>query len=396
MLNGGVWSPTADALCSVTMTSRTLTLTIDPVQPDDAAIAAGAEALAAGRLVAFPTETVYGLGANALDALAVDRIFAAKQRPFNDPLIVHLADADRLDQVAIDVPALAWRLADHFWPGPLTLVLRRARRVAENVSAGRSSVAVRVPAHPIAQALLRHSGLPIAAPSANLFSRPSPTTARHVLDDLDGRIDLVLDGGPTAIGLESTVLDLTQDPPCLLRPGGVPIESLREVLPDLRAPAAPNVVGEDAPAASPGVLLKHYAPHAPMVLLRGKLSSAAPMMHRAVILLQRQGLRPGLLVPDEEVPLYADLRVDVVALGPSAEMSVMGRALFARLRELDRFGVDLIVARDVSHVGLGLAVSDRLFRAAEGHVLDAAEAPSLEEFFSGVVGLDRARPQTCV
>ena len=170
----------------------------------------GGPAIAAGRLVAFPTETVYGLGANALDAAAVEHIFAAKRRPFTDPLIVHLASVDQLKQVAVDIPPSAYRLAERFWPGPLTLILRRGRQVTPKVSAGRDTVAVRVPAHPVAQALLLACGLPIAAPSANLFSRPSPTTARHVLDDLDGRIDIVVDGGPTTIGVESTVVDLTQ------------------------------------------------------------------------------------------------------------------------------------------------------------------------------------------
>ena len=191
--------------------------------------------------MAFPTETVYGLGANALDAAAVERIFAAKQRPVTDPLIVHLASVDQLTQVAVDIPPSVYRFAERFWPGPLTLILRRGPKVPPNVSAGRDTVAVRVPAHPVAQALLVACGLPIAAPSANLFSRPSPTTAQHVLDDLDGRVDIVLDGGPTTIGVESTVVDLTQKPPVLLRPGGAPVESLLDIL--ARSACAEGTVG---------------------------------------------------------------------------------------------------------------------------------------------------------
>lgn len=364
---------------------RTVTriFTVNSRAPDRATIAVAAEAIAAGRLVAFPTETVYGLGANALDSHAVDRIFAVKQRPFNDPLIVHVASATQLMRVAHPIPEVARLLAERFWPGALTLVLRRAPGVAPNVSAGMDTVAVRVPAHAVAHALLELSDLPIAAPSANLFSRPSPTTARHVLDDLGGRIDIVLDGGATPIGVESTVLDLTQDRPLLLRPGGVPVEDLRELLPDLLVPALPTVVKENVPAAAPGSLLKHYAPRVPVVLLRGELPQAPAFVRRAVELLRKQGRRPGLLVPDEEVSHYTDLGVAVVTLGPAGDSGALAKVLFARLRELDHLGVDLVLAQDVQGPGLGLAISDRLFRAAEGRVLNVAESPSfLDEFFA--------------
>src|SRR5262245_22416754 len=193
---------------------------VNPVAPEPAVIQQAASVIRAGGLVAFPTETVYGLGANALDATAVARIFAAKGRPASDPLIVHIAAFAQLDDIAEQIPPLARELAAAFWPGPLTLVLRRRSIVPANVSAGRETVAVRMPAHPVALALCGAAGVPIAAPSANLFTRTSPTEAEHVLEDLAGRIDLLLDGGPTPIGLESTVLDLTQSPPALLRPGG--------------------------------------------------------------------------------------------------------------------------------------------------------------------------------
>ena len=196
-------------------------LQVDPHHPALATIAIAAQALAAGQLVAFPTETVYGLGANALDPAAVERIFVAKARPHTDPLIVHVARLAQVQQVAASAPPVLGRLAAAFWPGPLTVVLPRGPDVAPNVSSGRNTVAVRIPAHAVALALLEISRLPIAAPSANLFSRPSPTTAAHVLEDLAGRVDIMLDGGPTPIGLESTVVDLTVDPPRLLRPGGV-------------------------------------------------------------------------------------------------------------------------------------------------------------------------------
>lgn len=364
------------------MSARTQIVRVDPLQPDSESIGIASRVIATGRLVAFPTETVYGLGANAFDPLAVDRIFAAKRRPFSDPLIVHLARAHLLDQVAIDIPPPVWDLAGHFWPGPLTLVLHRAAKVAPNVSAGRHTVAVRVPSHPVAHALLERSGLPIAAPSANLFSRPSPTTASDVIEDLDGRIDMVLDGGSATIGLESTVLDMTHDPPRLLRPGGVSIEALCDLLPDLHTGTAATVSSADVPQQSPGMLLKHYAPRIPMVLLRGDLNSAAPTLHQAVSFLKRRGVFPGLLVTDEEVPLYADLCVEMVALGPGADKEQLARSLFAGVRELERLGVDMILAREVEPIGLGVAINDRLFRAAAGRVLDVADAVSFEQFFS--------------
>ncbi|MCB0024376.1 MAG: L-threonylcarbamoyladenylate synthase [Caldilinea sp.] len=374
--------------------TETQTLHVDPSQPEPGPIAVAAAAIRAGQLVAFPTETVYGLGANALDAAAVARIFAAKQRPSTDPLIVHLADASHLERITADIPPVVERLAERFWPGPLTLVVRRGAHVAPNVSSGRDTVAVRVPAHPVAHALLAACDLPIAAPSANLFSRPSPTTAQHVLADLDGRVDIILDGGPATIGLESTVIDLTQTPPVLLRPGGVPAELLLDVLPDLRVPAAPLIAAEGEAASSPGTLLKHYAPHATVVLLRGDAAAARHVAQAIVALLHSKGLRAGLLVPDEESPLYAGLQAEVVGLGPSADLLAVARYLFARLRELDSLGVDLILAREVDAAGLGLAIRDRLFRAAEGRVLDAGAPFDLARWLATLPpGFAVANPQ---
>jgi L-threonylcarbamoyladenylate synthase len=359
-------------------------LTVEPDAPDEDAISSAASHIADGRLVAFPTETVYGLGANAFDATAVARIFAAKQRPFTDPLIVHVASVEQIGELTVEIPPSVGPLAERFWPGPLTLILRRGSRVPPNVSAGRNTVAVRIPAHPVARALLAACALPIAAPSANLFGRPSPTKARHVLEDLDGRIDLVVDGGPTTIGVESTVVDLTGHSPALLRPGGAPLESLWDCLPDLRVPELPEVVGDSTAAMSPGMLLKHYSPHAMLILLRGEASAAQRQATAVTARLRAHGKRCAVMVPDEEARLYADLPIEVIALGPLTDLPVIARSLFDRLRELDHRGVDVILAREPGHAGLGLAIRDRLFRAAEGHVIDAGRPVDLDGLMSRI------------
>jgi len=227
--------------------------------------------LRAGKLVAFPTETVYGLGADAMNAEAVKGIFAAKERPYSDPLIVHLPTAEHIFQVAARIPAIVQELARHFWPGPLTLILPRRPDIPPVVTAGGDTVGVRVPGHPIARALLFAAGVPVAAPSANRFMHTSPTTAAHVLADLEGRIDCVLDGGPCGVGVESTVLDITISPPRILRPGGVTLEALRTLLPDVQGPdqrasAETEAAAPAASARAPGQMPRHYAPHTRLVV----------------------------------------------------------------------------------------------------------------------------------
>lgn len=352
----------------------TRVLAVDPDVPQPEPIRAAAEVLLAGGLVAFPTETVYGLGANARDAAAVGRIFAAKGRPASDPIIVHIASLGQLDEVAEHVPTLARRLAQEFWPGPLTLVLRRPAGIPANVSAGLPTVAVRMPQHQVALALARAAGTPIAAPSANLFARPSPTTAQHVLDDLRGRIDVVLDGGPTPIGLESTVLDLTRDPPALLRPGGVSAEALRALIPDLHLATlylASAAAGAPEAAASPGMLVRHYSPRAELLLFGGSGAAALARMRATARRFIAAGKAVGILTPDEECDVFGDLPAHIVRLGPQGDMAEIGRRLFAGMRELDAAGVAVILVRGVPREGMGLAIWDRLFRAAEGRVIDA-------------------------
>ncbi len=357
-------------------------IVVDGAHPEPAAIARAADLLRAGGLVAFPTETVYGLGAHALDAAAVARIFAAKQRPANDPLIVHVADAEALAGVVAEVPARVRVLMQRFWPGPLTLLLPRHAGLPLSVTAGRPNVAVRVPNHPVALALLKRAGLPIAAPSANLFGHTSPTTAAHVLDDLDGRIDLVLDAGPTPIGVESTVLDFTQPleqgPARVLRPGGVTLEALRAVL------GAANVVGaahfspgaqaESAAIDAPGTLGPHYAPRTPLLLLiagdDGGLDMAAELRKTARAAAEH-GRRAVVLLYDEERLAYAPPveNLVVIRLGPIADPAEVARLLYDALRAADAAQGALILARELPGAGLAVTVNDRLRRAA--HVLQA-------------------------
>jgi L-threonylcarbamoyladenylate synthase len=335
---------------------------------DAAAITAAAAVLRRGGLVAFPTETVYGLGAAALDAAAVARIFSAKGRPAHNPLIVHIADPPMMALVARDLPDLAHTLADAFWPGPLTVVLPRRPEVPTIVTAGGPTVAVRMPAHPVARALIGAAATPIVAPSANRSSRPSPTTAGHVLADLRGHVDVVLDGGATPIGVESTVVDLTQAPPVLLRPGGVTLEALRAHLPDLvdgSGVGLPTDGPDDRGPASPGMLARHYAPDAEVLLYTGEDASRVfAAMHAAAQERQAAGQRVAVLAPAADAAHFADLAVEVIPL--SDDLAAVARDLFATLRSLDERRVDVVVVRQFASAGLGLTLADRLRRAADG------------------------------
>jgi L-threonylcarbamoyladenylate synthase len=352
---------------------------MDPVA-DAQAIRRGAELLRAGELVAFPTETVYGLGADATNAQAVAAIFAAKERPLNDPLIVHVSDAAELEGAARDVPAAARRLAARFWPGPLTLVLPRAERIPPVVAAGGATVGVRVPSHPIARALIQAAGVPVAAPSANRFMHTSPTTAAHVLADLEGRVACVLDGGPCTVGVESTVLDLTVSPPRVLRPGGVSLEALREVLPDVSLPPrAPSPRGEPGETLrAPGQMERHYAPRARLLVFDGQGPEALSAMLAESRDAVARGERVGALVPDEEVAALEAAGAQVAALGPADDLAEAARRLYSGLRALDALGVDRIVCHTFGEAGLGLALRDRLRRAAGGVLLPARGASAGE------------------
>lgn len=344
---------------------QTAVLAVDSNDPEPRAVETAAAIIRCGGLVAFPTETVYGLGADATNAEAVAKIFAAKRRPTSDPLIVHIADASDLDSIALNVTPLARKLAEVFWPGPLTLVLERGERIPKEVSAGLDTVAVRLPAHAVAVALIGAAATPIAAPSANLFSRPSPTQAKHVSQDLAGRVDLILDGGPTAVGLESTVLDLTVHPPAVLRPGGVSIEAIRELIPEV-AYAARHVDAGEA-VSSPGMLLKHYSPRAEVRLFTGERDAVLARMRQEAAGAP-DGQTVGVMATREDAAVLA--HSPIMEIG--SDLDEVGRNLFDGLRQLDDLGVDVVLVRAPVREGMGETIWDRLYRAAEGRVVEVS------------------------
>jgi L-threonylcarbamoyladenylate synthase len=343
---------------------KTLVLTVDPQRPDEEKIRIAAEFIKNGGLVAFPTETVYGLGANALNAKAVLALFEAKNRPLDNPPIVHVCDLKDVHVLAEEIPDKAEGLMKTFWPGPLTLIFKRSKIVPDVTVAGLDTIAIRMPRHNVALALIRESACPISAPSANLAGRPSGTSAKHVLADLDGRVDAVLDAGQTHIGVESTVLDLTVDPPQVLRPGGTPYEALLNVLG--KVDLNPVVVADRAlpveKARSPGVKHKHYAPDADVVVVEGEVEHVVRKILELIGLYAAEGKKVGVLCTDETMNRY---RADVVkSMGSRSDLAGIARNLFGLLREFDDDAIDIIVAEGVPARGLGLAVMNRLRKAS--------------------------------
>ena len=334
----------------------------DPATPE---IAAGI--IRRGGLVAIPTETVYGLGANGLDEAAVASIFAAKGRPQDNPLILHVAEPKEMEKFCHSIPECAYALADKFWPGPLTMVLPARDVVPKRTTAGLSTVAVRCPDNDATRAIIRLSGVPIAAPSANLSGKPSTTTAEHVLHDHDGKIDAIVDGGPCRVGVESTIVDLTEERPRLLRPGGITPEQLLEVLGDLVIDKAVTAqIDKDAVVKAPGMKYRHYAPAEPVVIVAGSREKAAAYIHRH--------FTPGdrVLCFAEELPLYADC--SPLAYGSEADVNTLSAGLFAALRELDDPSIHQVYARCPEGGGVAYAVQNRLKKAAAFHIVNAEEA----------------------
>ena len=321
-----------------------------------------AQKLKAGELIAFPTETVYGLGANALISESVAGIYQAKGRPSDNPLIVHIGDKEQLNGLVAEIPEVAEKLIDRFWPGPLTLIFQKREGLFPDVvTAGLATVAIRMPDHPVALALLKHAGCPTAAPSANLSGKPSPTTAEHVYEDLEGKIAGIVDGGPTGVGLESTVLDVTGEVPQILRPGGITKEQLEEVVEEVEID--PGLMKEsDAPKA-PGMKYKHYAPKAPLTLVDG-----TPKFIQTLINEERAlGKKVGMYTVNENVHLYdADV---VIAGGSREELSTVAEKMYGVLRQFDKEQPDLIFGEVFSEDGIGQAIMNRLKKAAGGRIV---------------------------
>jgi L-threonylcarbamoyladenylate synthase len=326
---------------------------IDPTSPDRAAIAEAASIIRAGQLVVFPTETVYGLGADGLNPNALERIYRVKGRPADNPLILHVASPGQLLSVATDVPSIAQRLIQAFWPGPLTLILPKTACVPDLATAGLPTVAVRMPAHPVALALIAAAETPLAAPSANRSGLPSPTTAQHAYEDLRGRLPLMLDAGPTRIGLESTVLDVTSIPPIILRPGGIAREAIEAVVGELQ-----DVASMAQYRRSPGTRYRHYSPRARVWLVEDPQPEA---LQTAIGHALQQSERVGCLLHRLE-PNHLPPRIKVIRLRGS--LADYAHGLFAALRMLDGLGLEAIVVEGVQEQGLGVAVMDRLRRAA--------------------------------
>jgi L-threonylcarbamoyladenylate synthase len=349
---------------------QTLRLTVDPRDLESEAsrssLKRAAEILRNGGTVALPTETVYGLGANALDASAIAKIFAAKERPSWDPLIVHISDTSMLQQVAASIPESAAKLIDAFWPGPLTLLLPKSDAVPDAVTAGRPRIGVRMPQHPVAHALIREAGVPIAAPSANRFGRTSPTTAEHVVEDLEGRIDAILNSGETTHGLESTVIDVCENPCVVYRPGVITIEQIRAAGVDaVIFRETTRHAAEPASLPSPGVGLRHYAPKAKLILIDGSGEQQIATFREALQREQQNGAKLGVMLPDAFENAANGSGAIIYRWGKWSDPEELAQRLFAGLRSLDKAGATVIVCPLPTCAGIGLAMRDRLLKAAK-------------------------------
>ena len=331
---------------------------------DAATAATAATIIKSGGLVAIPTETVYGLGANGLDPKAVAKIFEAKGRPQDNPLILHVSKTEEIENFCHSIPESAYKLAEKFWPGPLTMVLPARDTVPKCTTAGLPTVAVRCPDNAVTREIIRLSGCPIAAPSANISGKPSTTTAEHVMHDHNGKIDAVVDGGPCRVGLESTIVDLTEDRPRLLRPGGITPEQLLEVLGDLVVDKAVTAqIDKDAVVKAPGMKYRHYAPDCQVVIVSGSREKAAAYIKAHY----EAGDR--VLCFEEELSLYEGC--DPLSYGKEAEVETLSAGLFAALRILDDPSIGMVFARCPVGGGVAYAVQNRLKKAAAFHIIDA-------------------------
>ncbi len=352
---------------------KTKVIKIDPLNIDRQKLNEAAEALRSGRVVAIPTETVYGLGANALDTRAVEKIFEAKGRPSDNPLIVHIADKEKVYELAETIPEKAVHLMDKLWPGPLTLVLKKSSIIPCIITAGLETVAIRMPEHPVARELIRMAAVPVAAPSANVSGRPSTTTAQHVLDDMDGKIEMVVDAGSSRVGLESTVLDVTVEPPVLLRPGGVTPGQIEKIIGsiDIDKTILGKISSENIPK-SPGMKYTHYSPKAHVVIVRSE--DRQKQVDKIIELAQTnrlEGKKVGICATDQTKAEYHGF--ETLSMGDRDRPETIAARLFALLREFDDKGVDIIFAEAVDEHEVGLAIMNRMVKAAGYDIIKLEE-----------------------
>ena len=341
---------------------------IEKTQMNMDIINAAGQILKQGGLVAFPTETVYGLGANALDEEAARKTYAAKGRPSDNPMIVHIASLEDLYPITKKVPEKAVVLAEKFWPGPLTMIFEKSELVPHGTTGGLETVAVRMPDNEVALALIRAGGGYVSGPSANKSGRPSPTMARHVLDDLEGRIDMILDGGPVHIGVESTIVDMTVEPPMILRPGAVTKEMLEETVGEVAVDHTILTADAKTPPKAPGMKYRHYAPRAEMTVVEGPLEKVVDKIGELAAARENEGHRVGIIATQETMDRYG--YENVKCIGTREDESTVAANLYAILREFDDDGTEYIYSEAFASDGIGSAVMNRLLKAAGHHVIN--------------------------
>lgn len=355
---------------------ETRIIRIDKEQIDYNLLEEAVSVIKDGGVVAFPTETVYGLGANGLDVKAVEKIFSAKGRPQDNPLILHIYSIDQIKELVEGIPDIAKACIEEFWPGPLTILFKKSKKVPEIITAGLDTVAIRMPENKIALELIRLSNTPIAAPSANISGRPSPTSAKHVIEDLFGKVDMIIDGGDTGIGLESTVLDLSGDTPMILRPGGITEEDLRKIIPNITIDFSIIKSGENIVPKSPGQKYRHYAPKSEMILFSGEVDRIVEGIIRYIKKHLETGKKVGIMCTDETMSFYENLieelngpEILAISLGSRENKEIIAHNLFNTLRLFDEANVDIILAEGISLSDLGTAIMNRMMKAASGRII---------------------------
>lgn len=344
---------------------KTKILKID--SPDEREkIEEAAQALKDGALVVIPTETVYGLGADGRKKETVEKIFKAKGRPQDNPLILHIAEESQVEDLVEEIPQAARDCMTLFWPGPLTMIFQKKPWIPDEVTAGLDTVAIRMPSHPIAHEILKAAGIPVAAPSANLSGRPSPTKAIHVAEDLDGLVDLIVDSGPTDVGIESTVLDVTVDPPMILRPGGVTLEELKTILGKVKVDRSGMDANSKLTPKSPGQKYKHYAPKAECILFAGNLTNVAKEVNRRIR--ENRTAKIAVMATEETMELYEGASL-LLNMGPRSDLKVVAHNIFDQLRYCDEMGMDIIYVEGFEFSGMGMGIMNRLLKACGGKVV---------------------------